>query len=37
MTLHGKEDLTCAEREELLRLRRQLRQFQQDCDILAKV
>jgi len=34
--LHGKEGLTSAEREELVRLRRQLRQVQQERDILAK-
>ena len=32
----GKEGLTSAEREELVRLRRQLRQVQQERDILAK-
>lgn len=32
----GKEGLTTAEREELVRLRRQLRQVQQERDILAK-
>ncbi|SFB44228.1 transposase [Delftia tsuruhatensis] len=32
----GKEDLTCVEREELVGLRRQLRQVQQERDILAK-
>lgn len=32
----GKEGLTCVEREELVRLRRQLRQVQQERDILAK-
>ena len=32
----GKEGLTTAEREELIRLRRQLRQVQQERDILAK-
>jgi len=34
--LPGKEGLTTAEREELVRLRRQLRQVQQERDILAK-
>lgn len=34
--LPGKEGLTTAEREELLMLRRQLRQVQQERDILAK-
>ena len=34
--LPGKEGLTSAEREELVRLRRQLRQVQQERDILAK-
>jgi transposase len=34
--LPGKEGLTCVEREELVRLRRQLRQVQQERDILAK-
>ena len=34
--LPGKEGLTNAEREELVRLRRQLRQVQQERDILAK-
>jgi transposase len=34
--LAGKEGLTTAEREELVRLRRQLRQVQQERDILAK-
>ncbi len=32
----GKEGLSSAEREELVRLRRQLRQVQQERDILAK-
>ena len=32
----GKEGLSTAEREELVRLRRQLRQVQQERDILAK-
>ena len=32
----GKEGLTTVEREELVRLRRQLRQVQQERDILAK-
>jgi transposase len=32
----GKEGLTSAERDELVRLRRQLRQVQQERDILAK-
>ena len=32
----GKEGLTSAEREELVRLRRQLRQVQRERDILAK-
>jgi transposase len=32
----GKEGLTSAERDELVRLRRQLQQVQQECDILAK-
>jgi transposase len=35
-SLPGKEGLTSAEREELGRLRRQLRQVQQERDILAK-
>lgn len=34
--LPGKEGLTCVEREALVRLRRQLRQVQQERDILAK-
>lgn len=34
--LPGKEGLTSAEREELVQLRRQLRQVQQERDILAK-
>lgn len=34
--LPGKEGLTSVEREELVRLRRQLRQVQQERDILAK-
>ncbi len=34
--LPGKEGLSSAEREELVRLRRQLRQVQQERDILAK-
>ena len=34
--LPGKEGLTSAEREELVRLRRQLRRVQQERDILAK-
>ena len=34
--LPGKEGLTSAEREELVHLRRQLRQVQQERDILAK-
>jgi transposase len=34
--LPGKESLGTAEREELVRLRRQLRQIQQERDILAK-
>ena len=34
--LPGKEGLTTAEREELVRLRRQLRQVQTERDILAK-
>ncbi len=34
--LPGKEGLTCVEREEFVRLRRQLRQVQQERDILAK-
>lgn len=34
--LPGKEGLSTAEREELVRLRRQLRQVQQERDILAK-
>ena len=34
--LPGKEGLTSAEREEFVRLRRQLRQVQQEHDILAK-
>jgi len=34
--LPGKEGLTSTEREELVRLRRQLRQVQQERDILAK-
>jgi len=34
--LPGKEGLTTVEREELARLRRQLRQVQQERDILAK-
>lgn len=34
--LPGKERLTSAEREELVHLRRQLRQVQQERDILAK-
>lgn len=35
-TLPGKKGLTSPEREELVRLRRQLRQVQQESDILAK-
>jgi transposase len=34
--LPGKEGLSTAEREELSRLRRQVRQLQQERDILAK-
>lgn len=34
--LPGKQGLSTAEREELVRLRRQLRQVQQERDILAK-
>ena len=34
--LPGKEGLSSVEREELMRLRRQLRQVQMECDILAK-
>lgn len=34
--LPGKEDLTTAEREELVRLRRKLRQVEQERDILVK-